>query len=214
MLTRAALLEAAGRIFSERGFHGASLDDIADAAGFSKGAVYSNFRSKEDLFLALVDDRLVSFVQGSAEILARPSESIASRIEAISELHERFTRDRAWALLYMEFYLYGMRNPEVGRRIIRHERQAFERITRLVDAELDALGLTPPIPTDELAGIVVAISEGLWLKQSLDPDAVPPGLFSSALSFLLAAVGALGPGPRDQRGSGWTRMAPVSPEVR
>jgi AcrR family transcriptional regulator len=197
-----ALIDAASEVFAELGFHGASLDLVADRAGLTKGAVYSNFRSKEDLFLALIDERLSSFMVGSVDVLTGAGDTLDERIAAIAELHERYTRDHQWALLYMEFYLYGMRHPEVGRRIIEHERAVFDQIVEIVGTELEKLGVVPPMPVDRLAAVLTAISEGLWLKQSLDADVVPAGMFRSALEFLAMAVWALGT----------TATAPSEPE--
>src|SRR5476649_1930069 len=85
-MTRRHLLEAAAIVFARDGFHGATLDDVAATAGFTKGAVYSNFKSKDDLFLALLDDRIERQFAIALEVLDSGSHETAEQLPRIREL--------------------------------------------------------------------------------------------------------------------------------
>ncbi|WP_052357239.1 TetR/AcrR family transcriptional regulator [Actinomadura welshii] len=115
--TRTALLIAAERLWAERGIHGASLDDIAAAAGLTKGAVYSNFAGKTDLLLALME-RITSdrTRTGVCEELHAAAED-ADPTGRSSPRHDADDAPRRLALLLVEFWLYGMRDYAAGWRI-------------------------------------------------------------------------------------------------
>src|SRR5271166_5767661 len=109
--TREHLLQAAAQVFAERGFHGASLDEVASVAGFTKGAVYSNFKNKEDLFLALLESRYAQEMEVLRETLetpgAPPEEHVGDFVAMIREQQDT----NSWDRLYLEFCLYATRHP-------------------------------------------------------------------------------------------------------
>src|SRR5205807_5377103 len=118
-MTRAHLLAAASEVFAERGFHSATLDEIADAAGFSKGAVYSNFANKEELFLALIQEQGESIVRDYAAFEEAEYPHAAAQVAALADVYLRRDADltKDWALL-TEFNLYALRNPELRARLV------------------------------------------------------------------------------------------------
>ena len=161
--TTAKLLKAAGAVFARRGYHAATLDEIAQRAGVSKGALYYNFASKEDLFLALLTDRLG---EGPADL-----EEFARRLE----------RDPRWAPLFFEFVAWSGRE---GRHRVamrdRFVRPARERTRRFVgDAE------SSPLSGEEAAIAVNALVNGLLLERHFDPERVPADLVGRAVARLL-----------------------------
>jgi AcrR family transcriptional regulator len=113
-MTRQYLLEAAAIVFARDGFHGATLDDIAALAGFSKGAVYSNFKSKDDLFLALLDNRIDLRYAATMEVLNTGSHDREDQLPRMRDLvsAQVFGDPEAWSALYLEFVLYARRNPD------------------------------------------------------------------------------------------------------
>jgi AcrR family transcriptional regulator len=119
--TQARLLDAAEEIFVRDGFEGAQLDEIAATAGRSKGAVYTHFKSKEDLFLALFEHRTRSYVERLSESLHKRTNRSQS-LEAFREFYVGLVRDRIWPILTLEFKLYALRHPESKERL----RIAFE----------------------------------------------------------------------------------------
>lgn len=201
-LTRAHLLAAAAEVFAERGFHGATLDQIADAAGFSKGAVYSNFESKDELFLALIQEQGEAMVQAYAEVeerLAGQDISPAQRIAAMADVYMRDGGDltQSWALM-TEFDLYALRNPEVRRRLVEGGRAMHQLVVDLVHRHGDDVGIDPALPAEQVATLYTAIFMGLWRQRALDPDSVPDDLAAEAVVLVGQAVDMLGT-PKKQR---------------
>src|SRR5260221_4761770 len=118
-MTRQHLLDAAAIVFTRNGFHGSTLDEVAATAGFTKGAVYSNFTSKDDLFLALLDDRVERQFAVATEVLESGTHDSAQQQPVVRELLHSgaFFWDDAWTTLYLEFVLYSRRNPEAAAKL-------------------------------------------------------------------------------------------------
>jgi AcrR family transcriptional regulator len=186
-MTRDVLLDAAAEIFAERGFHGATLDQIADAAGFSKGAVYHNFASKDDLFLALIQRQSDAIVQGYADL--EDPEDVTALADVYLSREGDLTKD--WALV-TEFDLYALRNPEVHERLIKYGRDLRAFIVELVRRRCDEVGIEPPLPVERIATLYAAIFDGLWRQKALDPDSVPDDLAAQAIVLVGDAIEAFG----------------------
>jgi AcrR family transcriptional regulator len=159
--TRAELIAAAANVFARVGYHAASVDQVAEAAGFTKGAVYSNFTSKESLFLAVLDrqdDQAVSVLEqiiAEAEPAELP-DLLAERHAAIELL------GRDWAMLELEFVLYAARHEDVADRVALRQRRIHERIAALVQRYLDAVGPSA-ISAQDLTSLLLACASGLAL---------------------------------------------------
>ena len=97
-------------MFARRGFHAATVDEVADAAGYTKGAVYSNFANKDELFLALLDQRVAAQLQQVQALYAiDSSQELAAALRGRTE--QEFAAARDFGVLMVEFSLYAMRNP-------------------------------------------------------------------------------------------------------
>jgi AcrR family transcriptional regulator len=114
--TRELLLQAAEKIFVRDGYEGAELGEIATLAGRTKGAIYAHFRSKEDIFLALVEHHTLRYRAQMEELLAK-STSVEGNIAALRQFTLNLAEDEAWALLLLEFKLFGIRHPESKKRL-------------------------------------------------------------------------------------------------
>lgn len=189
-VTRQRLLDAAADVFSERGFAGASVEDIAERAGYTRGAFYSNFADKAAVFLAVLDARTRVQI---AEIggLLRDAESPAEAFTRLRERDASRSADPTWSLLSTELWLYAMRNPSVRPRLAEHQRLLHDAYKRAIKAELAAAGVEPPVPIDDLAVIVHVLDEGITAQHRLDPQAVREGFLFDALAMLLDAAKAL-----------------------
>lgn len=173
--TRTLLLDAAERVFARRGYRGASVDEIAEEAGFSKGAVYSNFANKEELFLGLLDRRRVGHA-ASADGAARTRDGLA-RLAAPAD-----PEAWEWGLLTLEFFLYAAREPTVRERLA----AAFED-QRVELARLLGEGRRPGAPVfspRDLATVALALGTGLGVQAVLDPAAIPPDLYARVVEAL------------------------------
>jgi len=188
-LTRSHLLDAAARVFARQGFDGASIDDIAAAAGFTKGAVYSNFKNKEDLFLALMDrrtDEQIAAVQTTLD--AATSLSSDERAERFTALTAHLLwGDRDWQLLYLEFALYAARHPKARRLLAERQRQDRERLIPIIEAEFARVPPRLRVPVDDLASIFLALFGGIGLQHLTNPGDADDTLLQSAIAFLEAA---------------------------
>jgi AcrR family transcriptional regulator len=198
-LTRHHLIEAAAAVFARQGFHGASLDEVAAAAGFTKGAVYSNFKNKEDLFVAVLDDHLQSQLRAVGGVLAEPG----TEDEHLATIRELVTPDHAqpldWAVLYLEFVLYAARNESARATLADFRRRSRETVARITAEEYARLGVEPPLDPDVLATISFALFAGLDVERVIDPDAITDDTVNDAISFFVAAErGFAGPDAVDR----------------
>ena len=186
--TREKLLAAAARVFARKGFHRASVDEVAEEAGYSIGALYANFAGKEGLFLALLDSETERRGREYAEALAEQG-SIDARVrDGARRWMEFLDRSPELMLLFMEFWAYAVRSPEV--RPLFAERYANSRATAtglIADGARD-FGLELSVPAEQLAIAVDALADGLALQKLADPDAVPEDLFERVLSLLFSAA--------------------------
>lgn len=200
-LTRSHLLDAAAEVFAEKGFHGATLDQIADVAGFSKGAVYSNFASKDELFLALEQRNAEVMVQAFADATADAEDQTpAERIAAMADVYMRLQDDltQAWALA-AEFDLYALRNPDILERVREASRLVRAHIVDLVRGHFEKQGVEPPLSFEDLATLYIAIFSGLWRQRAFDPDFVPDELAAAAVDLVDRAALAFGTPAKKRR---------------
>ena len=194
--TREGILAAAAGVFARNGFHGTSIDAVAEAAGFSRGAVYYNFADKEELFLELLDRRCAERAQDLREVFADADEDdveATTRQAQVAAAHalEAMTGDPEWRALYLEFLAHAARDRAFRRRFSKRTgemRGALEDVvvqrTRPVS---DALGMGP----QQLAVVIDALADGLWAQHMLHGSrAVPPDLFSKALALIIDGIAA------------------------
>jgi AcrR family transcriptional regulator len=187
--TRAELMDSARRLFLRRGFHAASLELVAEEAGFTIGAVYSRFGSKADLFLAILDERIDQLVAGVAEVagtdqtIPAHAELLAGRRMALLE------REREWFPLVVEFWSHAARDERLRREFAARHERLVGAYAGLIEADYARLGLPLPLAPEVLARAVVAMGNGVALERLADPARVPEGLLSTmAIAFLRGAA--------------------------
>lgn len=189
-LTRARLLEAAGRVLAERGYYGASVEEIAEQAGFSRGAFYSNFESKEDVFLAVLDAYIGLEIRSVTEALEKDPSPEAFFDFLRSRAIRRSREGRQWTLLMAEFWLHVVRHPELAPKLAARQRAGRAAIARVIEVRCEHLGITPPESPEELASVMMAVDDGLVLQEYLDPGAVPEDLRARASVLLIRGLAA------------------------
>ncbi|MHB1469186.1 MAG: TetR/AcrR family transcriptional regulator [Solirubrobacteraceae bacterium] len=186
--TRERLLSAARARFARRGFHGASVEEIAAEAGFSTGALYSNFEGKEDLFLVLMDHVIDSY---AAEISAEVDglTSIADRaVDGARHWMEIVEREPEMLMLFVEFWAYAARDPNARGRVAASFARVRTVLTRLIADGARELNLELAIPAEQLAIAIDALADGIARQKLADPDAIPDDLMGRVLSLLLAGA--------------------------
>lgn len=181
---RTRVLAAAARVVAERGLAGASLDQVAAAAGFTKGAVYSNFASKDELFLALLDEQVTRRV-ASVEAALRAAPDLPAALAAVAG--ELTRPDPAEQLLLVEFWSRAVRDPQVRAEFVAFRRDLRARIADVAAHFLaERPGAAAGWDPESLALVVVTLANGLALEGVPDPGAVPEGLVSRVLGALVA----------------------------
>jgi AcrR family transcriptional regulator len=194
---RRRLLVAASAVFVKYGYEGASLERVAEAAGFSKGAVYSNFASKDELFFELVAARIDERAEAVRLVEARRrahsrldsafSDAASIAYVAGKELRAIGVADPDWQMLFIEFWLRCVRNGELRAKLAARRRLMRATLAQLIEGEGSAAG--GPIAharAMELATTVLALSNGLGIEGLIDPKAVRPALFGELLARLIA----------------------------
>jgi AcrR family transcriptional regulator len=182
---RRRLLDAALVVFAERGFADARLDDVAAAAGLTKGAIYSNFAGKDEVFFAMLDDQVRRRVDVVHAALAtdRPGGRTPTTPHDVGRLLTRaFTEGREWQLVFIDFWLRAVRDPVVLEQFLAHR----ETLRGVIAASVtDIVGATQPegaLTADDVATVVLALCNGLAIEQYIDPRAVPDDLFGRVLA--------------------------------
>lgn len=163
--TRELLLASAARAFAQAGYGGASIDDIAEEAGFSKGAFYSNFTSKDAIFLALLEDHKLREIAAAKDLLAMDVDAQALTGE-LSNWLDRLNADADWALLAIELGLTARRNRAFGVEYDALQRRFEAATTEIVVQIFDRLGLNPPAPVAEIAAAFIALAHGTALQRT------------------------------------------------
>lgn len=184
--TRRALIDSARHVFATRGFEGASLDEIAEAAGYTRGAIYKHFANKEDLFFAVVDAFNLDVLDSFAEQLdVDASSAFDARQTAKTWIRALTGHQEMWAL-GLEFSLYEFRNPSAQQRSAEWRRKNRETVAAFMEHHTAAVGATLKVPADTLAAILLTASDGFLHAARVDPDA--EDLFATFLELFLPAI--------------------------
>ena len=169
---RGRVLEAARRVFLERGYQGATLDAIADEAGFTKGVVYSRFGGKADLLLALLDQR----IEERAAENARAAQELAGAdgLRALMRANaKRDSEDAGWMRLLMEFRLVAARDDELNARYAAAHERTVEQLGQTLEAIASRGGLRLVYGPRASAVLGFALTAGLTLERTVDSEALP-----------------------------------------
>jgi AcrR family transcriptional regulator len=190
LITRAQLLDAAERVFARDGLRGASVDTIALEAGYSTGAVYSNFKGKEDLFLTLIEERIDPRLEKVYEAIEAELAAGAPPLEAARRFVSMLRGEREAFLLLIDFWGQAVRDPAAAERFAQRHARLRATIGHLLDAAVPDRGTEAGLPTDQLATTLVALGNGFAIELLADPDAVPDDLFGHAISALVQGSAA------------------------
>ena len=169
-LTRTTLIAAAAEVFARRGFEGASLEEIAETAGFTRGAIYKTFGNKEELFFAVSDQDFAAKLQSFAEQVSQ-SGSVLAEPSALADMWRKsVVGDHADLALNMEVRLYAIRNPDVTARFAEHQRATRRALATFISDTAARMGFTLTVPAMTLAGILEAASWGIVESTAVDPE--------------------------------------------
>ena len=189
--TRADLIAAARRVFVERGFHAATLDEIAEAAGYTKGAVYSNFRGKDDLFLELLDEHYERRVLAHREVmLGLDLDDREETWRAIARIMiEAYERDPAWWTLVSDFSTHAARHPQTQARLRELRERFIGSMAELIEVVAERHGISSRLSSRDIARGTGALMRGLVLDWILDPaDESRASVFEETVAAFLRGV--------------------------
>jgi AcrR family transcriptional regulator len=185
--TRSRLIQAAERVFLKKGFLAASIGQIARTAGYTTGAVYSNFASKEDLGLAVIQQRMLAGVTSLQEELADASPTVASRLAALERWGHRELGNEAWVVLVTEFVLTARHKAPMRNRFSQGLHSARAVIAEILEGQSQDLGVDQPMDSERLAAAVLGLGMGLSVLRVADPT-LDPSTFADATGLLLAQL--------------------------
>ena len=188
--TRARLLEAAARVYARRGFAGATLDEVAGEAGFTKGAVYAHFGSKENLLLALLQEHLAGQIAEQLELFDRGRETWERPLAGSDSWMARLREEPKDPFrLFVELWSYAQRDEDLRKRLangLDALRATFARFA--ADSSVDANIEAPAAVNEQFANALLGLSLGLGLLELADPDSVPVPLLGVVSSILIRAL--------------------------
>ena len=168
--TRAELLAAARRAFLRDGFHAASLDGIAEDAGYTKGAFYSNFASKDDLLVAVLEGHFSVRVDAYEQLIFS-TETIEDAYRVIARYwHDANEREPEWSRLVVELLAYASRNDQLRETVRSVRERALDQIAEFIDRLADVHGVEFTLSSREIARGSGALNRGLAVEQLLAPD--------------------------------------------
>jgi len=183
--TRAQLIDAAATVFARRGLVAASLDEVAEEAGLTKGAVYSNFENKEDLFQAVIDERLNEPMRHGAEGIDSSKGTTEEHAMAGARVFvDVVQQEREVFLLALEFNIHVARHPELAPAYTARSREQLAQVADLIRQRTTEFGSSLPLPVDQMAIAVEALSKGIALQKLADPDSVPDDLLGRVYALL------------------------------
>ncbi len=183
------LFEAAVQVFESEGIGGASIEAIAAAAGFTRGAFYSNFKSKDELIIAMIEDHVEQSIRRNLDLLARHN-NLDDYLEALRTM-DRSRQDPLGRspLLHMEMILYvaraEKRRPELAKRL----RARRKLVADIVETTLKKSGANAAINPEWTGAIVLALEDGFRLHRLIDPETTPADSFLRAITDLQRSMG-------------------------
>lgn len=189
--TRSCLMHSAANVFARRGLQQASIDEVAEDAGFTKGAFYANFKSKEELFLAMLDERFAHRIGEIERVIAGHGSTSEKARRAGDELTQMMSADPEWERLFFEFSAYAARNEDFREELMTRYQWMRDRIAAALEARAAEFGIQSPVPYDQVAVMTCAMANGIALEKLLAGDSASDELYGTMLTVFFAGLKAL-----------------------
>jgi AcrR family transcriptional regulator len=187
--TRKSLLNAAARLFCQRGLEGASIDEVAQAAGYTKGAFYANFKSKEELFLVMLDERFSRELDRLDRALAGTQEPHEeARAAAQDFIH--FAGDQDWPRLYFQFVAHAARDEDFRQELATRHQAMRDRLTEVFKRWKEGVGVTPTLPVAEITAMMFFMADGFLLDRMIEPG-LSEELYTTMVGVFLRGLEAI-----------------------
>ena len=202
--TRAELLATGAKVFARRGYKGASVEEIAEQAGYSHGAVYSNFDGKADLFLAVFEEYMAERARelATTQLEIDADAPLETRARALADQWmERFERDRESFVLHMEFIAHAGRDPELAGRFGTRSAAMREAISGYISQYQAEAGVELRLPPDDLALVLRALGIGLAVEALVAPEPLRRDLYGDFVELLVTLLRESPAAPAGARGA-------------
>lgn len=183
--TRRRVLDAAFAVFSEGGIAAGSLNEVADRAGLTKGAIYSSFASKDDLVLALMEEHAAGRIDAALAGFTGAGDTRLGLTELAAALVRGMREDAAWHRLLAEYFASTAHDADRREALRRRRREVRDVVARVVARVTEGLHVDLPLAPQEMATVFLALSNGLAVEADIDPEGVPGDLLGRVLTLLI-----------------------------
>jgi TetR/AcrR family transcriptional regulator, transcriptional repressor of aconitase len=180
--TRRRLLNAAWQVFAQKGFEGCSVDELVERAGYSKGAFYSNFESKDAIFLELLKEHKAEML-GRLEELLEADCGVNELLRRLEIYNRDLEKDMIWCLLSVEFQVRAAREPAFRKLFLELSRIDQIKVARFIKTLFERAGVRLPAKAEHLAAAFLALIQGLALRRAADPRGLPAGATGELVSL-------------------------------
>jgi AcrR family transcriptional regulator len=181
---REKLLDSAVKVFAERGYRGTSVDLVAADAGVTKGALYWHFKDKEELLVALIDERVDRRIRDLSTITETAAKDETTAATVSAGLSALIDEQRRLMLLTHEYWSLAVRDPELRSRYVTRQRALRDAVSIALVSRHRTTGVPLNYPADRLATAIMALGNGLAMERIADPEETPPELFGEILDML------------------------------
>jgi AcrR family transcriptional regulator len=189
--TRRCLMDSAAKLFAKRGLQQASIEELADDAGYTKGAFYANFKNKEELFLAMLDERFAERVEQIERVIRGEGTEDEKAVRAGDDFAAMLRADPDWQRLFFEFSAYAARDEDFRQELVTRYRWMQDRIATALRKRKDDLDVPATVAPERVALMTCAMANGFALEKLLEGDAVPDELYGTMLMIFFAGIRAL-----------------------
>jgi AcrR family transcriptional regulator len=191
--TRSALLKSAAKLICRKGITDASVDDMASDAGYTKGAFYANFKSKEELFLTMLDEHFAAEIERMDRALAGSGDPGEEARHAAADFTQYVFADSEWPTLYFQFAAQAARDEEFREELATRSRAMRAKMAEILRRWSADFTAEPPLPLDDLAAMIDFMASGFILERTVDPD-IPEEMFATMMGVFVLGVRAMAEG--------------------
>ena len=191
--TRSSLLRAAAEVFCKRGLEGASIDEVTEQAGFTKGAFYANFRNKEELFLVMLDEKFAAELERLDRALAGAEEPRDEARSAAADFIHFARSDPDWPRLYLHFAAHAARNEDFRQELATRQRAMRKRLVKIYERWTADFPALPPLPLEDITAMTYFMADGFLVDQLIEPE-LSEELYTTMLSVFFRGLEAMAVG--------------------
>jgi len=189
--TRSCLMKSAARVFARRGMSGASIDEVAEDAGYTKGAFYANFKSKEELFLAMLDESFSERIAETDRAFSTDESPPEQARHSAADFAAAMRSDPDKSRLGFEFAAHAMRSEPFREELLTRFSTLRGRMEAIFRRRMEDLGLEPVVALDRMVLMVISMAEGWKLWQMLDPEVVDDAMLEEMMEIFVTGFGVM-----------------------